>query len=182
MALLVLSLSLSLHDDCVISFFLSNTHIHIYNSLSSNSFSSLFISITRSNHPYLIHSFPLTLVLSNSHIHSPIPTSQLFLLSKKNQTMHPPHFHRLAAPILLLLLQLQLHPLFTTASSSPIDHTHDSDKTLFHFVTVSKKKKPLPRHTKTKTAKSPKQSLTSPPSLASRPQSPPLEHPNPPLF
>ncbi|EMF17878.1 uncharacterized protein SEPMUDRAFT_153714 [Sphaerulina musiva SO2202] len=49
--------------------------------------------------------------------------------------MHSPHFHRLAAPVLLLLLQLQLHPLFTTASSSPIDHTHDSDKTLFHFVT-----------------------------------------------
>lgn len=65
--------------------------------------------------------------------------------------MHPPHFHRLAAPILLLLLQLQLHPLFTTASSSTIDHNHDSDKTLFHFVTVSSKKhlSPPPSHQKT---------------------------------
>lgn len=72
--------------------------------------------------------------------------------------MHPPHFHRLAAPVLLLLLQLQLHPLFTTASSSPIDHTHDSDATLFHFVTVSKKKPPLPpQHQKQK------QKLTLPP-------------------
>lgn len=143
---------LSLHDDCVISFFLSNTHTHIQ--LSFIKFflpvSSLFLSNTRSNHPYLIHSFPLTPILSNFHIHPPIPTSSFLLLQKtpKPRTMHFPHFHRLAAPVLLLLLQFQLHPLFTTASSSTIDHTHDSDKTLFHFVTVSKKKHLSPHNTK----------------------------------
>lgn len=160
----------------MISFSLTHTHTRIQ--LSFIKFflpvSSLSISITRSNHPYLIHSFPLIPILSNSHIHSPIPTFQLFLLSKKPKprTMHPPHFHRLAAPVLLLLLQLQLHPLLTTGSSIPIDHTHDSDKTLFHFVTVSKTKASPPHHHTKK--------LTSPLS-ASRPQSPPLEHPNLPL-
>lgn len=86
--------SLSLHDACVISFFLSNTHKHIQ--LSFIKFflpvSSLSISITRSNHSYLIHSVPLPTILSNFHIHSPIPTSSLFLLSKKNQT-HEPCIH-----------------------------------------------------------------------------------------
>lgn len=87
MALLVLSPSLSLHDACVISFFLSNTNIQpsfikFFLPVSS----SLFISITRSNHSYLIHSFPLTPILSNFHIHSPIPPSSLFLLSKKTKT------------------------------------------------------------------------------------------------
>lgn len=87
-----LPFSLSLHDACVISFFLSNTHTNIYNSPSSNSFfqspHSLY-PITRSNHSYLIHSFPLTTTLSNFHIHSPIPTSRLFPSLQKKSNHEP---------------------------------------------------------------------------------------------
>lgn len=84
---------LSLHDACVISFFLSNTHTHIQ--LSFIKFflpvSSLSTSITRSNHSYLIHSFPLIPILS-------IPTfilpSQLLRFSfSKKKPNHAPCIH-----------------------------------------------------------------------------------------
>lgn len=86
-SLLVLPPPLSLHDDCVISFSLTHTYTHIQ--LSFIKFflpvSSLSISITRSNHPYLIHSF---LSPQSFRISTFTPLFQLpsFSFSQKPQT------------------------------------------------------------------------------------------------
>lgn len=86
-------LSLSLHDACVISFSLTHTHTYttlLHQILSSGLLLTLYIHYEIRS---LIHSFPLTPILSNSHIHSPIPTSSLFLFLLQKHPNHAPCIH-----------------------------------------------------------------------------------------